>query len=233
MEVVRNPRGVLLVLFVVMLGASVVLLFPGEWVDATRLPPTLMPSISLAMIFSSSLLTGDNLAFDFRRDLDRMPILKSLPLSPHAIASGQIAAATLFVTGVQYLGVAIVVAVTDVLPLARVAWLLLILPLANWSAVAIDNALFLFMPYRTVAEDPGDVAFVGRMMLSMVFKLATLALVGGTAIGFGLTARALAGGSFAVGALAASCWLACACVPVTLLVSHAFQRFDVALDTPA
>ena len=33
--------------------------------------------------------------------------------------------------------------------------------------------------------------------------------------------------------VAATGWLAAACVPLTLLVARAFERFDVARDTPA
>ena len=232
MEAVRNPRGALLVLFVALMGAAVVGLtsFLGRGPDDT--PPLLLPSLSLSMIFASTLLTGDNLAFDFRRDLDRMPMLKALPVSSLAICAGQVAAATLFVTAIQAVGVVIVIAVADVFELATMLWLVVLLPLANWSAIAIENALFLAIPYRTVAEDPADVAFVGRLMLSMVLKVTTIAAVAGSGAAFGWLAGSFLG-SFALGALAAGVWLAAACVPLTLLVAHAFDRFDVARDIPA
>ena len=233
MEVIRNPRGVLLVLLVVMTGAGGVVLPPYVGGETGTLPPVLLPAIGAGMVFAASLLMGDNLAFDFRRDLDRMGVLKALPLSPLAIASGQVAAGTLFVCAIQGIGITAIVLGTGVFPWGSMAWLFLLLPPANWSAIAIDNAIFLLLPYRTVAEDPGDVSFVGRTMLSIALKLAILCVIGGSGTLAGFAAYRLSGGSLSVAALAAAGLFVCACLPLTRLVAWAFDRFDVARDVPA
>jgi len=62
---------------------------------------------------SCPLLMGDNLACDFRRDLDRMGQLKSWPISSLALAAGQIAPAAAFATTVQVMGVVALVITTS------------------------------------------------------------------------------------------------------------------------
>ncbi len=232
-EVIRNPRGVVLVLLVVMAGAGGVILVPHAGGDVDSLPPALLPAIGAGMVFAASLLTGDNLAFDFRRDLDRMGVLKALPISPLAVAAGQVAAGTLFVCAIQLVGIAAIVWGTGVFPRGSALWLFLLLPPANWCAIAIDNMLFLLMPYRTVAEDPGDVSFVGRTMLSIALKLAILAVIAGSGGVVAFAAHRLTEGSLSAAALAAVGLFAFACLPLTLLVAWAFRRFDVARDVPA
>jgi hypothetical protein len=233
MDVIRNPRGVVLVLLVVMSGAGGVVLLPHLGADTAKLPPAMLPAIGVGMVFMASLMSGDNLAFDFRRDLDRMDVLKALPISPFAIAAGQIAAATLFVCGIQLVGIVAIALGTGVYPPASALWFLLLLPPANWSAIAIDNAFFLLMPYRTVTDDPGDVGFMGRMMLSIVLKFGIVATLLGVAGGFAFAAHRLSGGSLSAAALAALGLFVAACVPLTQLVAWTFRRFDVARDTPA
>lgn len=234
LEMVRNPRGVLLVLLVVMSGSVGVLLLPSLDPDSGSVPPLLLPGIGAGMVFLVSLMTGDNLAFDFRRDLDRMGVLKALPISSLAIACGQIAAATFFVCVIQLIGISAIMLGTGLSAQGSGLWLFLaLLPPANWSAIAIDNALFLLLPYRTVAEDPGDVSFLGRTMLSVVFKFAILGVIGGAGAGIALAAYRLGDDSLSAAALAAFWLFASACPPLTLLVAWAFRRFDVARDTPA
>ena len=234
MDVVRNPRGVVLVLLVVMSGAGGVVLLPHFGADTAKLPPAMLPAIGVGMVFLASLMSGDNLAFDFRRDLDRMDVLKSLPISPLAIAAGQIAAATLFACLIQLIGIFAIALGTGVRPPASAPWLLLLLllPPANWSAIAIDNAFFLWMPYRTVTDDPGDVGFMGRMMFSIVLKFGIVAALVGMAGGGAFAVYRLSGGSLSAAALAALGLFVAACLPLTQLVAWRFRRFDVARDTP-
>ena len=66
------------------------------------------------------LLMGENIACDFRRDFDRMPVLKSWPVSPLAVATGQIAAAVGFASCIQLAALAIIAVVSRALP----SWLL-------------------------------------------------------------------------------------------------------------
>ena len=230
----RNPRGLLLVLALIGLWCGLAV---GAQVVAARAEGTELPLGSIAvgavaLVVLVPLLMSDNLAFDFRRDLDRMDALKALPISSLALAAGQTLAPVLFATGVQLLGIAVIALATGALSALHCLLLALALPPFNWMASSIDNTLFLLLPYRTVAEDPADVGFVGRFMVAMALKLLVLgAVFGGIALVAGAIHRA--SGSLVLTGVSVALALLSACAPGTVAVAWAFRRFDVSRDVPA
>ena len=71
------------------------------------------------------------------------------------------------------------------------------MPVVSWVALCIDNLLFLWMPYRTVPEDPGDVAFVGRTFATALFKFTVLTAILGATLAIGLAGAELTGSPLA------------------------------------
>jgi hypothetical protein len=173
-----------------------------------------------------------NIACDFRRDYDRMPILKSWPVSPLAVATGQIAAAVVFASLIQLAGLAVIAAVSRALPVWLVVAAPLLLPAISWIAISLDNLLFLWMPYRNVPEDPGDVGFVGRTfaLTGLKFLTITILLTGALLVGY---VAQIATQSRIVSVAVLLALLTLACVVATLLVARAYRRFDVSRDVPA
>src|SRR5262249_46182382 len=92
---------------------------------------------------------------DFCGGVDRMDVLKSLPISPTWLALGQLLAPSLVVSLIQG-----IVAVIVQIVIGRVEPLLLALPLlafpANFVLFGIENLLFLLFPVRMIAASPGD-----------------------------------------------------------------------------
>src|SRR5262249_59206383 len=93
--------------------------------------------------------------FDFRGDLERMEVLKTLPLPAWRVALGQLVTPVLLLYLVQAL----------LLGAVQLAWgqwnFLLVLflvfaPPANLLVFGLDNLLFLWFPSRVVAANPGD-----------------------------------------------------------------------------
>ena len=224
-ELVRNPRGILLVVAVVSIATGASLAIP--WLrggDAALVIPLAFSGMALAT--SLPLLMGDNLACDFRRDFDRMDLLKSWPVPPLALAVGQIAPAALLASLIQALGVSALVAWTGVLtPAWTLVWLGA-LPIVSWIALCIDNLVFLWLPYRTVPDDPGDVGFVGRTLGTAMVKFAGLALVLGAVLASGQVALVLTASPIAAVGVPIV-FAALACSGGAVAVAHAFQRFDV------
>jgi hypothetical protein len=229
-ELVRNPRGVLLLLAIMALVSAAAVLIP--WLRGSD--PFLvvqMGRTGMVLVTFLPLLMGDNLACDFRRDLDRMGQLKSWPIRPLPLAAGQIAPAAAFVTTVQVIGVIALEVATWAVPLDFLLLGLVLIPAGSWVALCVDNLLFLWMPYRTVPEDPGDVAFVGRTMASALFKLTIIAII--LAATFAITRAALdATGSRAAAIAVPLLCLLSACVGGTIAVANAFRRYDVARHAP-
>jgi len=229
-ELVRNPRGVALILSIVGLVVVAVIGLPwlrgGDPILVTQLGQT-----GIFLVTILPLLMGDNLACDFRRDLDRMPQLKAWPISPVALAAGQIAPAALFVTAVQAVGVLAVYLATRSVTIGVAFLVLAILPVVSWVAICLDNLLFLWLPYRTVPEDPGDVGFVGRTFATALLKFAVLSVILGLALGLGVVwLRITASPALAVGIPVAT--LVAGCFFGTLAVADAFRRYDVSRHAP-
>ena len=229
-ELVRNPRGVALILITVGLVVAAVASVPwlrgGDPELIVRLGRT-----GLFLVTFLPLLMGDNLACDFRRDLDRMDQLKSWPIAPLALAAGQIAPAAAFATAVQALGVSAVYLTTGAVTPGVALLVLAILPVVSWVALCLDNLIFLWMPYRTVPDDPGDVGFVGRTFATALFKFAALAVILGGALGIGTLALESTGSPLAAVGVPVAMLLA-ACAAGTWAVASAFRRYDVARHAP-
>jgi hypothetical protein len=231
LELLRNPHGIALVVVVVAVttgGSLAGPLLRGAEGDPFPL------GFALVGVFLATwvpLLMGENIACDFRRDFDRMPVLKSWPVSPLAVATGQIAAAVGFASCIQLAALAIIAVVSRALP----SWLLiaapLLLPAISWIAISLDNLLFLWIPYRNVPEDPGDVGFVGRTfaLTGLKFLTITLLLTGALFVGY-LAQVATQSRVVSVGVLVML--LSLACIVATHLVARAYRRFDVSRDAP-
>lgn len=133
----------------VSLGVPVVLCcFP---LLAPHAPLVMLLNVVGAAIFYTFVLLPSALMLDFRRDVHRIALLKSLPLEPGAIVLGQLATPVLLCSAFQLvvLGIA-VLAGKVVLWQASVA-LLLLLPV-NTMIFAIENFIFLLAPYRRNQE---------------------------------------------------------------------------------
>ncbi|MEM7409570.1 MAG: putative ABC exporter domain-containing protein [Myxococcota bacterium] len=224
-ELARNPRGILLVLSVVALATSASLGIP--WLRGGD-PSLIVPLAFSGMFLATALplLMGDNLACDFRRDFDRMDLLKSWPVPPLALAVGQLIPAVALATTIQAAGVLALVSLTGVLSFSWALVWLAVLPVVSWIALCIDNWVFLWLPYRTVPDDPGDVGFVGRTLGTAMVKFLGLALVLGAVLASGQLALVATQSPWAaIGVPIVSAGFACAAGAVA--VAHAFTRFDV------
>jgi len=223
LELVRNPRAVLTLVFMVALSAGAVIavsvLGLGGAVSAEGLAWA-----SVGAIVMAGTTANQSLALDFRRDLDRMALLKSLPIAPVSMAIGQLAVATAFLVCVQALAIGAIAVFTGGFSLGALVAIAFLLVPASWVNVCLDNLIFLWMPHRTVIEDPGDVGFAGRLMAMMLLKLLALAAVAGLGLGVGFASH-LALGSVGLAAAAVTLVLLASCVPFTLAVARAFRRF--------
>lgn len=227
-ELARTPRAILAPLIIG--GAWVLAVFGGSRAaegDPLALQATVLSSgLILPVVF------GNPLPFDFRRDLDRIAFLRSLPLSPWSVAAGQVFPSALAFAVFEMLVLLAVAAITRVVPAEWIAIAaLLVFPVA-WGAAAVENLMFLLMPYRVGNDGRAGSQFMGKALLLMVLKLLTLGLLGvaGGAAGFGVWLLAESPWpAFVAAALA----MALLCLPLTWLVGRAFVRFDFTHDASA
>lgn len=175
------------------------------------------------------------LPFDFRGDIDRLALLKTLPLSPWRLAVGQLLAPVLLMTALQGIGLGVVVWTSP-----RSDWLwpaclacALYIPPINFLLFALDNLLFLLFPTRLMAATPGDFQTLGRNVLFLVVKAAVLGMVCMVAGIVGVVVYWQLGESFVLAALAAWPVVVLSAAALVPMLAWAFTIFDVGRDTPA
>jgi len=177
------------------------------------------------------MLMNQNFRLDFRSDLDRMAYLKSLPLRPGMVALGQTLPTAVLFTLIQLVAVLVIQFVAGVETVWLPVLLLVLFPL-NWLAAALDNVLFLWMPYRIAPKESGQMQFMGRMMVVLFTKsMIVLVACGFTAL-VGWAAWAISGAALIVG-LASALVLGVMGAVVTRLAGRLFATFDSTKDVPA
>jgi hypothetical protein len=224
-ELARNPAGLLrgglgllAVLPILIFRASV-----DEADEGLRVFSVLATLLMIPMMIDGA---------DFRRDLDRIPLLKSLPLRASDVALGQILATALLLSFWMMLGGLLIFGGSGQLTLPALYLLVLLIPPIALIVAAVDNWLFLLMPYRIRTRDPGESTFVGRLTIVMTVKMIVLLL--SMSLGFAavvVTWRHVAQ-SVVLAGLVASATLALCCIPAIAAVAQAFRRFDVANGPP-
>jgi hypothetical protein len=233
-ELARNPRGTLTVLVGTILWLALVVGVPiyTSLRDGQPVSPAVGWTALGAALLAPLFLAG-RLPHDFRRDLDRMALLKSLPLRPLDVAIGQLFTGTLVCASVQVICAGAVVALTGIVSWPAYLALVLALPALAWTIIAVENATFLLMPYRPMPGAGANTPFMGRLMLVLLVKLVAVALLVLLAAAIGGIAALMSGGNALLAAGAAFMALAAGCVPLTWFVGRAFVWFDVATDVPA
>ena len=192
-----------------------------------------------ALVFYSFILLPTALKFDFRRDLDRLVILKSLPLRPLIIVVGQLTTPVFIATTFQ-LFVLLLVSLFRPLPWEWIALsILLLLPL-NVLIFAFENLIFLLYPYRIAQE--GFAVFLRTTLTftakGLLFVLALVVMVA-WAMSVGQLTQTI-NQAFQIACdqrmvFGIGVWLSIAAMSIfsILSVTRAFTQFDLSQDMPS
>jgi hypothetical protein len=204
-----------------------------------RDPVISMLHVAGSLAFFSMLLLPPALRFDFRRDVDRMTLLKMLPIQPLGVVVGQLLVPILTAIVFQLL-VLIAAALLRPIHPAFVACVWLLFVPMNVLVFGLDNLIFLLYPHRPNQE--GLEIFLRTTLTftakGILFGFALL-LAAGWAMLAGLAAHhlvashdavAVARPIFAAGVLLML--LAAAIVTVRMNL-RAFERYDPSQDAPA
>jgi hypothetical protein len=190
-------------------------------------------NVTGALAFYSALLLPTALKFDFQRDLDRMALMKSLPVRPLYVVLGQLATPVLIASALQLAVLAVTAIVQRANPaLAAVAWLLLVT--MNVIVFGLDNLVFLWFPHRLKQE--GLFIFLRTTLVFTAKGLLFAAALGAVMAWAALTpwlARQL--GLPGSVTFFAGLWLLMAGAASLLvrLAATAFTRFDPSADVPS
>ena len=132
----------------------------------------------LMLGFWSFFLLPAALKFDFRRDLNRINVLKSLPITPWRVTVAQLAVPVLLTTLFQLVVLLVAMAINQYSPWYIAMAMALLIPF-NVFIFALENIVFLLYPYRVSEE--GVQMFV-RTILAFTAKGFVLGMVAGTSL---------------------------------------------------
>jgi hypothetical protein len=226
--VLRSARG--LIIFLTLFGGAMVapaIIGAGPGLAVREAAPALVGTL----VGMTVMVLMPMIPYDFRGDLDRFEVLKTLPAHSLALAVGQLLAPTLVLCVVQ---AGLLVAMQWLWGGGgRALWVVALLgPPFNFLAVGLENLLFLWFPSRLLPTAPGDFQMMGRQMLLFWAKLLVLGTTAGLTAGLVaavyLTILPVLPLALMVGWLP----LGVAAGGLVPFVAMAFRRFDVARDTP-
>ncbi len=138
----------------------------GVLLSLSLWPPLLLPML---------------LKCDFRADLDHLPTLKALPLSPWAIVVGQMLVPLLLVLGAQ--ATLLIGYILGRLDPELALWGLGALPaglLVGLIMLAVENTIFLVAPvreWRSAMQNGIDPALMGRLVVTTIAKIGLLVVI--------------------------------------------------------
>jgi hypothetical protein len=184
-----------------------------------------------------TLILGAMLKLDFRGDLDRMDVLKSLPISPMAVAAGQLATPTIMLALIHILLIGGMLLFVPVNPAGGgnkvLLWALAIALPLDLLMIGVENLIFLLLPARPAAATPGDLSAMGRHALLFFLKGLVMLLACGLAAGAGAAAYFALGRSQVIACAVTVAVLSAAALAMVPLVGRTFDRFDPSVDVPA
>lgn len=190
-------------------------------------PVTQEQTLMIIYIFIAFILPR-NLICDFRGDLSRMEIYKTLPIAPWRICAGQLVVQVLlgYVIALTIIASALVFedSVTTQVALVLAAFAL---PL-TFLIYAVENTVHLLFPVKLVAMGRADFEFLGRSIVEFIAKTVfVLAAVAASGVA-GLVTFRMVGNTWVLPGLAS--WLTLTSIGLLTMVALqlAFRRFAVA-----
>lgn len=190
-------------------------------------PVTDAQTLMIIYVFIAFILPR-NLVCDFRGDLSRMEIYKTLPVAPWRICAGQLVVQVLLGYGIALMIIASALVFEEsVTPQVALILAAFALPL-TFLIYAVENTVHLLFPTKLVAMGRADFEFLGRSIVEFIaktiFVFAAIAASGAV----GLVTFKMTGTTLVLPGLAS--WLTVFLIGLLTLVAlqYAFRRFAIA-----
>jgi hypothetical protein len=168
------------------------------------------------------------LQFDFRGDIERIDVLKTLPAPTGAIVAGELMVPITMATIIDW---ALVVGTGPLWADWNTIFVACaFVPAANLIVFAIENLVFLYYPRR---PSNTGIAFQspGRQMVINFIKVIVTGVIAGVTVGFGALAFWISGDSMNVALVTAWCVAAALGMALVPQVARAFRVLDPSLET--
>lgn len=182
----------------------------------------------LMLFFFFGFMLPRTLICDFRGDLSRMEIYKTLPIAPWRICAGQLVVQVLLSYVIALTMIVSVLVFEDRVD-ASVALALAVFALPLTLLIyAVENTIFLLAPAKLVPMGRADFEFLGRSIIEFMVKMTIIVLAMSVAAGIGAFMFMSLGTTLVLAALAS--WLTLTLIGglATIVMQYAFRRFVVA-----
>jgi hypothetical protein len=169
-----------------------------------------------------------NIVCDFRGDVSRMEIYKTLPISPWRICAGQLVVQVLLAYLIALTIIASAFVFEDsVTPIVAMLLAAFALPL-TLVIYAVENTVHLLFPTKLVAMGRADFEFLGRSIVEFIAKTFFVFAAMGASGALGLVTFKMMGTTLVLSGLAS--WLTLMLIGLLTLLAlqFAFRRFAVA-----
>ncbi|MBL9118447.1 MAG: hypothetical protein JNL80_00865 [Phycisphaerae bacterium] len=216
-------------LFVLAIMVAVMVVPPLLSNRTNSLPGALRP-IGAILLCYISLFLPQVLRLDFRADVDRLDLLKGLPVSPFLVSLAQVIVPATLITGIQA-PLGLVLNQTLGWQIPGLAYWIPAAFFANLLIASLENIAFLLWPQRTTRG--AGVQFAMSQVVGQMLKLLALAILVGSAVAVGVGAFVLLGRSVPLAAVAVASVLALESAVTVLIVSRLFAAFDPAVEQAA
>ncbi len=195
--------------------------------SALGAPVTQEQTLMIIYIFIAFILPR-NLVCDFRGDLSRMEIYKTLPIAPWRICAGQLVVQTLLAYAITLVVIASAFVFEEsITPQVALILAAFALPL-TFLIYAVENTVHLLFPTKLVAMGRADFEFLGRSIVEFIAKTIFVFAAIAASIAAGLSTFRMMGTTLVLPGLAS--WLTLMVIGLLALVAlqYAFRRFAVA-----
>jgi hypothetical protein len=219
---IRTSRNLLIILLIAAVAGGVAVSKDSS--DRSSLGMIVGMSVYLNLFLSQLL------KFDFRGDLDRLDLLKSLPLRPTAVSAAQLVTPVLILSVVQLLLLTTIAVVGSLPPFVLLVIAALVIPI-NCLVLGVDNLMFLLFPFRPKPAVAGDMTMMGRQTIVFLCRFITILITAGVAAGLGFACWII---TRSLPATALATWLPLVgmIVLIVWLTGVVYERFDPSVSTP-
>jgi hypothetical protein len=215
---------------IISLGIAATLAVLGLVADRNRTGPDFVSGMGVGFTAYLTFIFSMQLPWAFRGDIEHMDSLKTLPITPLALAAGELAGGVVVLAVIQLVVLAALLA-AEGNPAMIMTAAAFIVPF-DVLMLGVSNLLFLVYPVRLIQTSAPDFQLMGRMMLLMLLQFLILIPSLGLPAASGALVFWASGLSWP--AFAVTSWLVLlAELPMILIaLAWVFQRFDPSTDMP-
>jgi hypothetical protein len=234
-QITRSLRNVLSLVYLSVIVALIVGFICGGAVMSGYLDGSsddhlhLIWGLTAGILMWMTMIFAGAVPFDFRGDVEQLEYIKTLPLHPMALATGQVATPTLIMTVLHGMMLTAAATFSESYILIPIG-LLIVIPV-NAMLFTLENIFFLLSPARTVSRGMEGLYTAARQVISMAVKTLVIGLGLALALAAGTTIYFVLGEQWIVIGAVVWCIFAAEGLVMVAFLAWVFHRMEPSLQS--